>query len=60
MNISMVSKWHIDGIRLFLTLPEGNYTGANLATCIQDLINGFAINFDFELLYHPARGSITI
>ena len=43
-----------------LILPGGNYTGANLATGIQDLLNGFAVNFDFEVLYHPARGSITI
>ena len=43
-----------------LTLPEGNYTGANLATAIQDLLNGFAVTFDFEVIYHPARGTITI
>ena len=42
------------------TLPEGNYTGANLASGIQDLLNGFAVTFDFEVLYHPARGTITI
>ena len=43
-----------------LTLPEGNYTGANLATAIQELLNGFAVTFGFEVLYHPARGTITI
>ena len=43
-----------------LTLPEGNYTGANLATAVQELLNGFAAKFDFEVLYQPARGSITI
>ena len=43
-----------------LTLPEGNYTGANLASGIQDLLNGFAVTFGFEVLYHPARGTITI
>ena len=43
-----------------LTLPGGNYTGANLASGIQDLINGFAVTFGFEVLYHPARGTITI
>ena len=43
-----------------LTFSEGNYTGANLASGIQDLLNGFAVTFDFEVLYHPARGSITI
>ena len=40
--------------------PEGNYTGANLATAIQDLLNGFAVTFDFEVLNRPARGTITI
>ena len=43
-----------------LTLPEGNYTGANLAIAIQELINGFAVTFGSEVLYHPARGTITI
>ena len=43
-----------------LTLPEGNYTGANLASGMQDLLNGFAVTFDFEVLYHTARGTITI
>ena len=43
-----------------LTLPEGNYTGANLVSGIQDLLNGFAVTFDFEVLNHPARGTITI
>ena len=37
-----------------------NYTGANLASGIQGLLNGFAVTFDFEVLYHPARGTITI
>ena len=43
-----------------LILHGGNYTGANLATGIQDLLNGFAVTFDFEVLYHPARGTTTI
>ena len=43
-----------------LTLPEGNYTGAKLAIAIQELLNGFAVTFDVEELYHPARGTITI
>ena len=43
-----------------LTLPEGNYTGANLAIAIQGLLNGFAVTFGFEVLYHPARRTITI
>ena len=43
-----------------LTVPEGNYTGANLASGIQDLLDGFAVTFDFEVLHHPARGTITV
>ena len=43
-----------------LTLPEVNYTGANLASGIQELLHGFAVTFDFEVLYLPARGTITI
>ena len=41
-------------------LPEGNYTGANLAHGIQELLNGFAATFDSDVLYHPARGTFTI
>ena len=29
-----------------LIVTEGNYTGANLASGIQDLLNGFAVTFD--------------
>ena len=43
-----------------LTLPEGNYTGPQMAAAIQELLNGFAVTFGFEVLYHPARGTITI
>ena len=43
-----------------LTLPEGNYTGPQMAAAIQELLNGFAVTFDFEVLYHSARGTITI
>ena len=43
-----------------LTLPESNCTGANLASGIQELLNGLAATFDFEVLYLPARGTITI
>ena len=43
-----------------LTLPEGNSTGPQLAAAIQELLNGFVVTFDFMVLYHPARGSITI
>ena len=42
------------------TLPEGNYTGPQMAAAIQELVNGFNVTFDFEVLYHPARGTITI
>ena len=41
-------------------LPEGNYTGPQMAAAIQELLNGFAVTFDFEVLSHPARGTITI
>ena len=39
-----------------LTVPVDDYTGATLAPGIQDLLNGFAATFDFEVLHHPARG----
>ena len=45
---------------LVLILPEGNYTGVNLASGVQGLLNGLAVTFGFEVLYHPARGTITI
>ena len=31
-----------------------------MASGIQDLLNGFAVTFGFEVLNHPARGTITI
>ena len=43
-----------------LTLPEGNYTGPQMAAGIQELLNGFNVTFDFGVLYQPARGTITI
>ena len=43
-----------------LFLPEGNYTGSNLVTAIQELLNGFADTFTFEVIDHPARGTISI
>ena len=43
-----------------LELPQGNYTGPQMAAAIQELLNGFNVTFDFEVLYHPARGTITI
>ena len=43
-----------------LTSPEGNYTGLQMAAAIQELLNGFNVTFDFEVLYHLARGTFTI
>ena len=43
-----------------LILPEDNYTRFNLASGIQDLLNGCSITFDFDVTYHAARGTITI
>ena len=43
-----------------LTLPEGNYTGPQMAAAVQDLLNCFAVTFGFGVLYHSARGTITI
>ena len=43
-----------------LILPGGNYTGTSLAAGIQGLLNGFAVTFNFEVAYHPARGTISI
>ena len=31
-----------------------------MAAAIQELLNGFAVTFDFEVSYHSARGTITI
>ena len=33
-----------------LTLHKGNYTGANLASGTQDLLNGFAVTFDWGFI----------
>ena len=35
-----------------LELPEGNYTGPQMAAAIQELLNGFNVTFGFEVLYH--------
>ena len=43
-----------------LELPPGNYTGPQMAAAIQELLNSFNLTFNFEVLYHTARGSITI
>ena len=31
-----------------------------MAAATQGLLNGFSVDFDFVVLYHPARGTITI
>ena len=41
-------------------LPEGNYTGSNLVTAIQGLLNGLHGNFTFEVICNPARGTANI
>ena len=41
-------------------LRESDYTGVTLASGIQDLLNGFAVTLYFEVVYHPARGTISI
>ena len=43
-----------------LTLRGGNYTGPRMAASIQELLNSSNVTFDFEVFYHPARGTITI
>ena len=52
----MVLKHHIIG----KILPDGNCTSSNLVTAIQEFLNGFADTFAFEVIYHPARGTISI
>ena len=41
-------------------VPEGNYSGSNLVTAIQDLVNAVDGNFTFEVIYNPARGIVNI
>ena len=43
-----------------LNIPEGNYSGSNLVTAIQDLLNALDGNFTFEVIYNPARGTVNI
>ena len=43
-----------------LEVPEGNYTGSTLAVAIQELLNGFAVNFGFKVSYHMPTGTIRI
>ena len=40
-----------------LTLPEGNYTGANLASGIQELLNGFAATVGSEVFISTCKRS---
>ena len=41
-------------------VPEGNYIESNLASAIKELLNGFAVTFGFDVVYHAARGTISI
>ena len=41
-------------------MPEGNYSGANLETFIQELLNGLGEHFIYEVVYNPARGVVNI
>ena len=43
-----------------LEVPAGNYTGTTLAVAIQELLNGFAVNFGFEVSYHIPSCTIRI
>ena len=45
---------------MFLNIPEGNYSGSNLVTAIQELLNGLGENFTFDVIYNPARGAVNI
>ena len=33
-----------------VTLPEGNYTGPQMAAAIQELLNGFVVTFNFYII----------
>ena len=43
-----------------MDITESNYSGSNLVTAIQDLLNGLGENFTFEVIYNPARGTVNI
>ena len=38
-----------------LTLPGGTYTGPQVATATQELLNGIAVNFDFEVFLQTCK-----
>ena len=43
-----------------LDIPECNYSGSNLVTAIQELLNSLDENCTFEVIYNPARGTVNI
>ena len=56
INGSGTNNW----IPYVLNIPEGNYSGSNLVTAIQELLNGLDENFAFEVICKPARGTVNI
>ena len=38
-----------------LNIPKGNYSGSNLVTAIQELLNCLGENFTFDVIYNPSR-----
>ena len=56
----MVLKQPVIGYHVFLNVPEGNCSGSNLVTAIQELLNSLHENFIFEVVYNPAEGLSTL
>ena len=50
----------MDTLGFFFNIPESSYSGSNLVTAIQELLNGLGENFTFEVKYNPARGAVYI
>ena len=42
------------------TIPEGNCSGTNLVTAIQELLHDLDENFTLEAIYNPARRTVNI
>ena len=55
-DASITYNW----IPYVLNITEGNYSGSNVVTAIQDLLNALDGNFTFEVIYNPARGTVNI
>ena len=53
----MLLKQHVT-VYLIAKFPEGNYSGSNLVSAVQDLLNALDGNFTFEVIYNPARGTV--